>query len=102
MTYNKGDKIKSNYYPYENLIKLRNGYYTVICSRTNKSKYYVLYLPKDKMYVYKVQLNTLRLCDNYEDCIIKIPNRNDAKFIAKILHIAFKDDIVIRRVRERV
>lgn len=74
----------------------------MICSSTNKSKYYVLYLPKDKMYVYKVQLNTLRLCDNYEDCIIKIPNRNNAKFIAKILHIAFKDDIVIRRVRERV
>ena len=74
----------------------------MICSGTNKSKYYVLYLPKDKMYVYKVQLNTIRLCDNYEDCIIKILNRNDAKFIAKLVHIAFKEDVVIRRVRERV
>ena len=54
------------------------------------------------MYVYKVQLNTNRLFDNYEDCIIKILNRNDAKFIAKLVHIAFKEDVVIRRVRERV
>ena len=74
----------------------------MICSSTNKSKYCVLYLPKNKMYVYKVQLNTLRLCDNYEDCIIKIPNRNDAKFIAKLVHIAFKEDVVSRRVRETV
>ena len=74
----------------------------MICSSTNKSKYYVLYLPKNKMYVYKVQLNTLRLCDNYEDCIIKMPSRNGAKVIARVVYVAFKDEIVIRRVRERV
>ena len=38
----------------------------MICSSTNKSKYYVLYLPKDKMYVYKVQLNTITF-DNFKN-----------------------------------